>query len=203
MEQVVIHTSERSTFVANSPTATEIENAFQLALYPVAGRARWIGPSVRIVRTSSPGSVVTHAAWLLEANTADDVAAVLRELNTQLQAFSADFATPGWQRFAPDFHGDRSWWADGHAARTRTRDNALAGLESHLPFMTENPVGPNHGKVFPVLVGVGVAALAGGAIALALRMSKPAKRRRSSTRQLPKRARIEVLSTRRLPAGRR
>lgn len=151
---------------------------------PIPG-ARWVGPTLRVVKQGNVSGTVTHAAWLLEAPDMNAVAAVLTELEHRLisgrpstptyqgySGFSRDFTTPTIQDpYTPSLHGSVDWWRSGEQAKNRSRNATTSILRNTIDQIVqppdENPDGPD-APVAPSLTDqllrIGTGVLIAGAI---------------------------------------
>lgn len=167
---VVVIAEELSTLPDNAPSAVALEVAFRRALGDLApmyiqrialpgelpprrpGTATWVGPGPRVTRRAqaNPNGFVTTTAWLVtwppDTLTRDEhrvrterlVAAVTRSLDQIPRAhWLSVLAVP----YAPSLHGLTSFWVEGDARNTQTRDLPIQGV-------TENPVNPNTVAIF-------------------------------------------------------
>lgn len=169
---LVVILAEGRTFV-ETLSAADILRAMRAAAPGSAQAFGWLGPAPRITRTIEltlgTRGLITRVAWIGAFPPTTTNLALPNRASQQMLAenVAAQLSSLGgaWNvqalAYSPTTNGQLSWWRDGSAARTRTKDQfpQWGGRVDAV----ETPAGPTTPETRPSTLGEAASQVAAGA----------------------------------------
>lgn len=160
--------------LTESLSAADILRAMRAAAPGSAQAFGWIGPAPRITRALEWGAVrgfITRVAWIGAWPPTTTNLALPNRASQQMLAENVHAQLSGlggsWNvqalAYSPAVNGQLSWWRDGSATRTRTKDQ-FPVLGGRLDAV-ETPTGPTTPETRPSTLGEAASQVASGAAA--------------------------------------